>query len=204
VLAHGLPGWEGPIYPGTCREGPPDGRRARAWRLRAVQRHWVTEDRALGPVGFDLHLLGGDFVVRRADRVFAYQLATVVDDLDAGVTDVVRGIDLLGSVPRQMQIYQALQCRPPRYLHHPVVVCGSGQKLAKSSGAPAVHSRNTLGTLARILSALGIPGIELDQGRTQYPTAEALLEHAHQHWDPHRLGAGPIPEATLAPEGYSH
>ena len=201
VLAAALPGWEGPIYPGTCREKLPAGRSGRAWRLRMTQRHWVIEDRALGPVGFDLRLLGGDFVIRRADRVFAYQLATVVDDLDAGVTDVVRGIDLLGSVPRQLQLYQALACTPPRYLHHPVVVTGRGEKLAKSSGAAAVDPRNATGTLARVLRAIGIPGIEVRDAAPGAGAVEALLDHAQRHWHPGQMPTGPVPEAALAPEG---
>lgn len=201
VLAAALPGWEGPIYPGTCREGPPAGRKARAWRLRMVQRQWVIEDRELGPVGFDLHFLGGDFVIRRADRVFAYQLATVVDDLEASVTDVVRGIDLLGSVPRQMQIYQALARTPPRYLHHPVVVAGRGEKLAKSSGAAAVDPRHATGTLVRVLRAIGIPDIEARDAALGAGAVEALLDHAQRHWHPGQLPTGPIPAATLAPEG---
>jgi glutamyl-Q tRNA(Asp) synthetase len=201
VLAAALPGWEGPIYPGTCREGPPAGRTGRAWRLRMVQRHWVIEDRALGPVGFDLHLLGGDFVVRRADRVFAYQLATVVDDLDAGVTDVVRGIDLLGSVPRQMQLYQALARTPPRYLHHPVVISGRGEKLAKSSGAAAVDPRDANAALVHILRALGIPDIDALDVPGGSSAVGGLLDHARRHWQPGRLPTGPIPAATLAQEG---
>lgn len=201
VLASALPGLEGPIYPGTCREGLSVGRRGRAWRLRMVQRHWVIEDRALGPVGFDLHLLGGDFVIRRADRVFAYQLATVVDDLEASVTDVVRGIDLLGSVPRQMQLYQALARTPPRYLHHPVVVAGRGRKLAKSSGASAVDPRGAAGTLIRILRAIGIPGIDTHDAPRGSRAVDALLDHAQRHWSPRQLPVEPIPAATLAPEG---
>jgi glutamyl-Q tRNA(Asp) synthetase len=201
VLASAQPGWEGPIYPGTCREGLSVGRRGRAWRLRMVQRHWVIEDRALGPVGFDLRLLGGDFVIRRADRVFAYQLATVVDDLDAGVTDVVRGIDLLGSVPRQMQLYQALARTPPRYLHHPVVVAGREGKLAKSSRAAAVDPRDAAGTLVRILRAIGTPGVDALDAPGGSRAVEALLDHAQRHWSPRQLPFEPIPAATLAPEG---
>jgi glutamyl-Q tRNA(Asp) synthetase len=200
ILAAGLPGWEGPIYPGTCRHGLRPGRRGRAWRLRAVECHWVIDDRALGPVGFDLHRLGGDFVVRRADQIFAYQLATVADDIDAGVTDVVRGIDLLGSVPRQMQIYQALGQPPPRYLHHPVVVAPGGAKLAKSSGAAAIGHDDVVGTVARVLRAIGVPGIESGVAGNGVRGVEELLEHARRSWRPERLPIGPIPAASLLPE----
>lgn len=130
LATRGTPGWEGAIYPGTCREGLPPGRIPRSFRFRVQQRYWTLQDRALGPVSFDLHRLGGDFVVRRADGLYAYQLATVVDDAELGVTDVVRGIDLLASAPRQVALANALGFAVPRYLHHPVLVAA----VARSGG----------------------------------------------------------------------
>lgn len=196
VAAAGLSGWEGPIYPGTCSAGLGPGQAARTLRQRAEQRHWVVEDRALGAVGFDLHWLGGDFVIRRADGLFAYQLATVVDDVELGVTDVVRGIDLLGSVPRQLQLLQCLGQSPPTYLHHPVVVARGRAKLAKSSGATPVGCRDATTTLVRVLSAIGIPVVE--SGFVQSDTVGELLEHAVAHWHPGLLPCDPIPEALLS------
>ena len=134
VAAIGHTGWEGPVYPGTCRHGLPPERAPRAVRARATQRHWTMEDRFLGPVAFDLEALGGDFVIRRADRIMAYQLVTVVDDRALGVTDVVRGIDLLGSTPRQLQLHAALGASPPALRPSPCSDCagwrqtGQGQR----------------------------------------------------------------------------
>jgi glutamyl-Q tRNA(Asp) synthetase len=196
VAAVGLSGWEGAIYPGTCRAGLRADQPARALRQRMEQRHWVVKDRALGPLGFDLHWLGGDFVIQRADGLFAYQLATVVDDLELGVTAVVRGIDLLGSVPRQLQLYQCLGQSPPTYLHHPVVVARGRAKLAKSSGAAPVRCREATTTLARVLSAIGIPVVEC--GFVKSDSVGELLAHAVAHWHPGVLPCDPIPEALLS------
>jgi glutamyl-Q tRNA(Asp) synthetase len=201
VLTAGKPGWEGSVYPGTCRNGLPAGRKARALRLRAAQRHWTLVDRGLGPLGFDLHWLGGDFVIRRADGFFAYQLATVVDDIDLGVTDVVRGIDLLGSVPRQMQLYQSLGWTAPRYLHHPVVIADNRLKLAKSSGATPVRCRDASACLARVLTAIGIPGIDAGFAAGGARATGELLQHACSHWHSGLLPVDPIPEARLRQGG---
>jgi glutamyl-Q tRNA(Asp) synthetase len=201
VAAAGIAGLEGPIYPGTCRDGVPPGRKSRAIRLRADQRYWTITDRGLGPIGFDLHRLGGDFVIRRADNIVAYQLATVVDDVALGVTDVVRGIDLLGSVPRQLQLYQALGHPAPRYLHHPVVIAASRLKLAKSSGAEPAPRKRPAALLARILSAVGIPGIDPGLETAEPGAVDDLLEHARRHWSPERLPTAPIPENRLQSSG---
>ncbi|WP_017925885.1 tRNA glutamyl-Q(34) synthetase GluQRS [Thioalkalivibrio sp. HL-Eb18] len=175
-LAHnGKPGWEGPIYPGTCRHGPPAGRPPRAIRARALQPHWLVEDRFLGSVAFDLEALGSDFVIRRADGLFAYQLATVVDDIELGVTDVVRGVDLLGSTPRQMQLYRSLDAHLPRYAHHPVVVAGRGHKLSKATGAKELHEDKARAQVASVLDCIGLP--PSDRDRPDHPAtqlAEAL------------------------------
>ncbi|WP_026181520.1 tRNA glutamyl-Q(34) synthetase GluQRS [Thioalkalivibrio sp. ALJ7] len=156
LTATGQPGWEGPVYPGTCRNGLPAGREARAVRARARQRYWEVEDGFLGLVSFDLEALGSDFVIRRADGIFAYQLATVVDDLKLGITHVVRGIDLLGSTPRQLQLYQALGHTGPRHAHHPVLVAGDGAKLAKATGAVGVRTDAVRQELAAILTRIGL------------------------------------------------
>lgn len=204
IAAAGIPGWEGPIYPGTCREGLPPGQHGRTLRLRITQRHWSVPDRGLGPVGFDLLRLGGDFVVRRADGLFAYQLATVVDDLALGVTDVVRGIDLLGSVPRQLQLHQALGQPAPRYLHHPLVVADTGEKLAKSSGAAPLQRRDAGRVLARVLNAVGVPDIDPDFAATGAAAVHALLDHARQCWQPERLPQDPIADTHLRTGAPAH
>ncbi|WP_018948652.1 tRNA glutamyl-Q(34) synthetase GluQRS [Thioalkalivibrio sp. ALMg11] len=174
LAANGRPGWEGPIYPGTCRHGLPPGREPRAVRARATTRYWTIADRFLGAVAFDLEALGSDFVIRRADGIVAYQLATVVDDLDLGVTRVVRGIDLLGSTPRQAQVYQALGATPPAYAHHPVLVAPGGDKLAKATGAEGIRADTARRQLADTLTVIGLPPSDPDT-----PDApEALLAEA--------------------------
>ncbi|WP_018872717.1 tRNA glutamyl-Q(34) synthetase GluQRS [Thioalkalivibrio sp. ALJ16] len=184
---HGRHGWEGPVYPGTCRNGLPPEREPRALRARVDTRHWTIEDRFLGAVAFDLEALGSDFVIRRADGIVAYQLATVVDDLALGVNHVVRGIDLLGSTPRQMQLYRMLNQPPPVYAHHPVLVAADGHKLAKATGAAAIRAdaarRQLADTLARIglapsdMRAPDRPDRQLAEGLErlqQRPLAETL------------------------------
>lgn len=201
VAAADITGWEGPVYPGTCRYGLPPGGTARAVRLRVEQSHWAITDRGLGPLCFDLQRLGGDFVLQRADGLFAYQLATVVDDSELGVTDVVRGVDLLGSVPRQLHLYRALDRPAPRYLHHPVVIAANRLKLAKSSGAAPVERRHGSAILARILHAIGVPGIDRRFTAAGGTAVTGLLDHALRHWRPELLPDQPIREADLRHAG---
>lgn len=125
------PGEEGPIYPGTCRQGLPPGKTARATRIRVPQQAICFDDGVFGQQCQALHTHVGDFVLRRADGVFSYQLAVVVDDIAAGVTHVVRGADLLGSTPRQIYLYQQLEAPSPQYIHLPMVVGEDGRKVSK-------------------------------------------------------------------------
>lgn len=148
------------IYPGTCRQGT-GGRAVRAWRYR-VDGIAAFIDRATGPQSQDLAQAVGDFVVRRADGLWAYQLAVVVDDDNQGVTDVVRGADLLDNTPRQIALQRALGLRTPRYLHVPVVVNGRGEKLSKQTGAHALERTNILAELERAARHLALPPIAAD------------------------------------------
>jgi glutamyl-Q tRNA(Asp) synthetase len=132
------------VYPGTCRHGL-GGRPARAWRQRSddgeggpVAIDWV--DRRLGPQGQDVTHAVGDFVLRRADGLWAYQLAVVVDDADQGITHVVRGEDLADNTARQVLLQRALGLPTPAYLHTPLVLAADGHKLSKQNGA-AAHGR---------------------------------------------------------------
>lgn len=128
------------IYPGTCRHGLAPGKSARALRLKVPQSpHCVIgfDDRWAGHISQDLTDDVGDFVVKRADGFWAYQLAVVVDDGDQRITDIVRGADLLDSTPRQLYLQQVLGLPQPRYLHVPVVVNELGEKLSKQTGATA-------------------------------------------------------------------
>ena len=127
------------VYPGTCREGIPADRRdrtQRAWRVRVPATATVGfTDRLQGSVAQDLARDVGDFVLRRADGLHAYQLAVVVDDALSGVNAVVRGADLLASTPRQILLQRLLGFATPSYLHVPVALGPSGEKLSKQTGA---------------------------------------------------------------------
>jgi glutamyl-Q tRNA(Asp) synthetase len=138
------------IYPGTCRNGLPLGRPPRALRLK-VSGSIDFIDRVQGPQRQNLENDVGDFVLLRADGQFAYQLAVVVDDAEQGVTDVVRGADLLGSTARQIFLQRRLGLATPRYLHVPAAVDAAGEKLSKQTGAGPVSDAD----LRRALAFLG-------------------------------------------------
>lgn len=131
LAARSRPGVDGPVYPGTCRGQPAQA--GRAWRFRVAETRMVFEDRLLGRVACNLATECGDFVLQRADGVFTYQLAVVVDDQAQGITHVVRGADLLPSTPRQMALQWALGFGTPVYAHLPVVLDGKGFKLSKQT-----------------------------------------------------------------------
>jgi glutamyl-Q tRNA(Asp) synthetase len=143
-------------YPGTCRHGLPPGREARAWRLRVPPEAVTFDDRWLGAQRQDVAFEVGDFVLKRADGLWSYQLAVVVDDDAQGVTDVVRGDDLLGSTARQIVLARALGLTSPRWLHLPIVVGPDGEKLSKQNGAAAVDASRPLEVLGTALRHLGI------------------------------------------------
>ncbi len=144
------------VYPGTCRSGLAPGRRARAWRMRVPDAELCIEDRAAGRFCQQLARDVGDFVVRRADGLWAYQLAVVVDDAAQGVTDVVRGADLLDSTPRQRLLQDVLGLPHPRTLHVPLVVDRDGVKLAKGRGALPLDRGDPLPALATAARHLGL------------------------------------------------
>lgn len=128
------------VYPGTCRAGLATGKTARAWRLRVPEPGQALlrfSDRWHGPQQQDLAREVGDFVLKRADGFWAYQLAVVVDDATQGITHVVRGADLLDSTARQIYLQQLLGIPAPVYLHVPVIVNRDGEKLSKQTGALA-------------------------------------------------------------------
>lgn len=168
------------VYPGTCREGL-QGKPARAWRLnvQAVQKalglpavtHW--HDRRLGPQQQNVAEEVGDFVLRRADGLWAYQLAVVVDDAEQGVTHVVRGQDLADNTARQMVLQRALGLPTPQYLHTPLVLGADGDKLSKQNGAMALDLSDPWAALAQAAQVLGLP--------TQ-PTLHQLLTQAQSDW----------------------
>lgn len=138
------------VYPGNCRNGLAAGKTARAFRLRVPDDAGGDirfEDRWIGTVTQQLAREAGDFVLKRADGFWAYQLAVVVDDAAQGVTDIVRGADLLDSTPRQIYLQRLLQLPTPRYLHVPVVTNSRGEKLSKQTGALALDLERPLAAL---------------------------------------------------------
>ncbi|HWH73952.1 MAG TPA: tRNA glutamyl-Q(34) synthetase GluQRS [Methylibium sp.] len=147
------------VYPGSCRpeRGGLHGRAPRAWRLRLPETAVVTwTDRRLGPQAQDVAAEVGDFVLKRADGLWAYQLAVVVDDAEQGVSDVVRGADLADNTPRQILLQRALGLPTPRYLHTPLVLAADGQKLSKQNGAAPLDLRDPLAALRAAGAVLGL------------------------------------------------
>ncbi|MBW4051935.1 MAG: tRNA glutamyl-Q(34) synthetase GluQRS [Proteobacteria bacterium] len=180
-------------YPGTCREGP---RRpgAAAIRFRIDERETIAfEDRFQGAIALALDKLG-DVIVRRRDGVFAYQLAVVVDDASQGITDVVRGADLLESTGWQIALRRALRLRMPRHAHLPLLLERSGGKLAKSRRAAALDARQAGAEVSKVLRLLGLPPPAQLAGA---PPA-SLLEWAAGRWSerPARLPRQIVLEAA--------
>jgi len=220
-----LHGIDGPVYPGTCRNGIPAGREGRAWRVRtdtspfdklrangsiiefddALQGGHPDTVRVSGECGrggpaaapangcfavtcrsrIVQHLESeiGDFVVKRADGLFAYQLAVVVDDAFQHITHVVRGADLLHSTPRQIYLQRLLGFATPAYMHLPIAVNAQGEKLSKQTLAPAIATDDAVATLIAVLEFLRQqPPVELRQG-----SVEEVLGWAVANWQPERL-----------------
>lgn len=167
-------------YPGTCRAGLAAGRVARAWRLKTEPGTLCFDDRVQGRVCEDVAAEVGDFILRRADGVFAYQLAVVVDDADANITHIVRGADLLDSTPRQIFLQQRLGYPTPTYLHVPVAAHDTGEKLSKQTLAQAISALPPSRTLAHALDFLGHP-LPAALRNAPPPT---LLAWATAHWNP--------------------
>lgn len=156
-----------PIYPGTCRGGTRGERRA--LRLMTAPEPIVFHDRVQGSQQQVLARDIGDFVLYRADGLFAYQLAVVVDDAEQRITDVVRGADLVDSTQRQMYLQRLLGVSTPRYLHVPVAVDAAGDKLSKQTAAQPVEP--SMATIRRALRFLGQP-------------EAATLDEAVRNWNP--------------------
>jgi glutamyl-Q tRNA(Asp) synthetase len=165
-----------PVYPGTCRpdQGGLHGRSARAWRLDVRPSTWVTwTDRRLGAQAQNVEQAVGDFVLKRADGLWAYQLAVVVDDAAQGITDVVRGEDLADNTPRQQVLQTALGLPLLRYLHTPLVLDADGDKLSKHKGAPALTCDTPAQALAALQDAAQVLGLARSDTRT---VGEALAQ----------------------------
>lgn len=148
-------GIEGPVYPGTCRAGMAAGRAPRALRVRTDGARIEFTDAVQGAQCSQLDAEIGDFVVQRADGLYAYQLAVVVDDAEQGITEVVRGADLLGSTARQIHLQQLLGLPTPRYLHLPAVLNAAGEKLSKQTFAAELPRADPVAVLWQALEFLG-------------------------------------------------
>ena len=170
------------VYPGTCRNGIRPGGTPRAVRVRTSGDPIGFADRVQGETVQDVEREVGDFVAYRADGVHAYQLAVVVDDAEQGVTDVVRGADLLASTPRQILLQRLLGYTTPRYLHFPVAVDETGVKLSKQSGAKALPSARPADALRAALEFLDLGGAPAEQPRD-------VLLWARERWSAHRVPA---------------
>jgi glutamyl-Q tRNA(Asp) synthetase len=180
VADSALHGIEGPVYPGTCRAGLALGRQPRAWRVRTPGESIEFIDEHQGRQEQDLEREIGDFVLQRADRLYAYQLAVVVDDAEQSITRIVRGADLLNSTPRQIYLQRLLGFPTPAYLHVPVVVNAAGEKLSKQTRAAPIAVGAERATLFRALHFLGQrPPVDLAQVQP-----EVMLRWAVEHWDP--------------------
>jgi glutamyl-Q tRNA(Asp) synthetase len=162
------------LYPGTCRDGTA-GRPVRATRVRVPDRTIGFVDRAAGRFDQNLARDVGDFVIRRADGLWAYQLAVVVDDAEQRISDVVRGADLLDNTPRQIWLQRVLGLATPRYLHVPVVNNALGEKLSKQTGAAALDTADPLAELERAWRHLGFPRLGAN-------SVEAFLKQATELW----------------------
>jgi glutamyl-Q tRNA(Asp) synthetase len=182
------------IYPGTCRlrKHPPAGE-PYAVRLRVPGHSVSIDDRVLGLQTWDLENEVGDFIIKRKDGLHAYQLAVVVDDIHYAVSHIVRGNDLLDSTPRQLALYESFEVSPPEYLHMPVLVDKSGNKLSKQAHAKPVDTSDPLSTIRNALSDLG-------QSTHQHClNVKELLGKAAASWNPATI---PNVHDIYAPNAY--
>ena len=167
------------IYPGTCRNGLAPGKKPRATRIRVGDTVIQFEDAVQGKIRQDLAAEAGDFVLLRAGGLYAYQLALIVDDAEQGITDVVRGADLLDSTPRQIYLQRLLNLRTPHYLHLPAAVNAAGEKLSKQTRAAPVDERDPVPVLTQVMEFLGqAPPAQLHRASLAEFWRWALV-----HWD---------------------
>lgn len=167
----------GIVYPGTCRKGCDADEYA--IRVLTTDEPLAFTDALQGPQSQRLQSESGDFVILRRDGLIAYNLAVVVDDADQGVTEVLRGIDLLDSTPRHIHLQRLLDLPTPEYLHIPVAENGRGQKLSKLTGAAALPLTDPRPTLVAALRALGQPA----DGHLEAASVAEIWSRATARWD---------------------
>ncbi|HET8808616.1 MAG TPA: tRNA glutamyl-Q(34) synthetase GluQRS [Methylophaga sp.] len=185
-------GSDGLIYPGTCRDGL-NGKPERAWRVLVEDAVISVEDRIQSMIQQHISRDVGDFILRRADGIFAYQLAVVADDAWQGVTHIVRGADLLESTPRQVLLQRYLNYPTPSYVHLPVATDHAGQKLSKQNRAEPVRVEENGRVLCEVLTLLGLKPPN-DLAAT---TLSDIWSWAIQHWQIEKV---PRCRKILAPD----
>ena len=182
VAEQGQIGMEGPIYPGTCRNRPASQHEAHAIRFITEGPEINFTDRICGVQYQHIETAIGDFIIRRIDGLFAYQLAVVIDDAYQGITDIVRGSDLLSSTPRQILLQKRLNLPTPNYAHLPLVIGEDGKKLSKQSNAHPVDKTDPLPALLDAFSFL-----EQSKPLPDLGTIAEFWSYAIEQWDINRL-----------------
>ncbi|UFH49995.1 tRNA glutamyl-Q(34) synthetase GluQRS [Pseudomonas sp. KNUC1026] len=181
------------IYPGLCRNAGHPWHDA-AIRIRVPELRYGFDDRVQGRFEQHLGTEAGDFVIRRRDGFYAYQLAVVLDDGLQGVTDIVRGADLLDSTPRQLYLQELLGLPAPRYLHVPLITQPDGHKLGKSYRSPPLEAGQAPALLTRALRALG----QRPPDTLEHLPVQEALQWAIEHWSPSSIPCKrALPEASL-------
>ena len=178
-----ISGIDGPVYLGTCRGGLPAGKNSTALRVLTHDDPIEFRDTLRGLIRQQLTSATGDFVLRRADGIYTYQLAVVVDDAAQGITHVVRGADLLDSTPRQIYLQQLLGYSTPVYMHLPVVTNKQGEKLSKQTQAAAVDVSRPVAQLVEAVRFLGqTPPAELAES-----SVTSFWQWALENWSPQKI-----------------
>lgn len=184
IAESALPGAQEAIYPGTCRTRRPLERPARALRFDTRGAHVAFDDGLLGPQQRDLEREAGDFILYRADGTYAFHLASAVDDGEQGITDVVRGADLLESSARQIHVLHLLGLPAPRYVHLPVAVDSKGEKLSKQTGAAPVDTTRAMAVLQAVWEFLN----QGKRAELEGATVREFWDQGIAKWDLRRVG----------------
>lgn len=185
-------GIEGAIYPGTCLKQPLKQHAARAWRIQSPDMMIRFEDAVQGIINQNLKHDIGDFILKRADGLFAYQLAVVVDDAAQGITHIIRGADLLDSTPRQIFLQQRMEFSTPLYAHIPVATNPAGEKLSKQTLAHSITSHNSASALFHAFKFLG----QNPPDSLQHENIQVIWQWAFAHW---QLALVPHSRSRISP-----
>lgn len=168
---------QGGIYLGNCRDKKLDFKNN---ALRIKQHKPISHfyDQLQGDIYLNTETAHEDFIIKRKDGLYAYNLAVVIDDIDQGVNEVVRGTDLIDTTGKQISLYKLLNAQPPRYLHLPLATSAPGQKLSKQNHALAIDKKNPIPTLLKALAFLGQPTI----AAVDSTNCAAILDRATENW----------------------